>query len=606
LSGLNECGQRGLAEMFDSTIGAGTVLMPFAGKNQMTPAQAMAALVPVQEGTTDTCTLMAHGFYPNLSEASPFHGAVWAVVESLARVAAAGGDISKCWLSLQEYFERMSADAHTWGKPLSALLGAYWAQTRLGVAAIGGKDSMSGSFMEIHVPPTLVSFAVCVSKAQNTISAELKKPDSTLVLLRTPRDADNLPDFAAFKANCTALSKAIAAGKVLSAHTVGENGAAAALARMSFGNAIGAEITVMPENLFAPELGSFVVEIASGEDATALFKGLAFEIIGGTWNKDTFKIGNEEIKINELVHAWESTLDGVFPTKPAPDARSIKTARYEARSGVKPRVSIAKPRVLIPVFPGTNCEYDTRRAFEKAGAVADVFVVRNLTSAAIAESMKEFARLIGQSQIICLPGGFSAGDEPDGSGKFIAALFREPSVAEATMRLLKDRDGLMLGICNGFQALIKLGLVPYGEIRDMRSDSPTLTFNAIGRHQSRLVRTMAVSVKSPWMANLGCGDVVTTAISHGEGRFVCAEKEFDALLLDGQIAMQYVDNEGKPTYDALYNPNGSLHAVEAVTSPDGRVLGKMGHNERAAENCFRNVPGNYSSGIFEAGVNYFR
>jgi phosphoribosylformylglycinamidine synthase len=606
LSSLNDCSQRGLGEMFDGTIGAGTVLMPFGGRNQMTPAQAMAALVPVREGRTETCTLMAHGFFPRLSELSPFHGAVYAVVESLARVAAAGGDISGCWLSLQEYFERMTGDPAKWGKPLSALLGAFWAQTKLGVAAIGGKDSMSGSFTDMHVPPTLVSFAVCVSKAGRTISAEFKRPGSALVLLRTPRDACGLPDIGAFRVNCAAVSKAIAEGKVLAAHTVGEAGAAAAAAKMAFGNGIGADIAARPEGLFSPELASFVVEVEESVDIPALFKGLCFEVIGATVKEETLRVGGEAIPLAELQRAWAGTLEGVFPTAPEPDMRPIKSKLYGARENLKPCVRAAKPRVLIPVFPGTNCEYDTARAFERAGAVADVFVVRNLTSADIAESMREFARRIGFSQIVCIPGGFSAGDEPDGSGKFIAALFRESSVADATMDLLTQRDGLMLGICNGFQALIKLGLVPYGEIRDMRLDSPTLTFNAIGRHQSRLARTMAVSVKSPWMANLSCGDAVTTAISHGEGRFVCAEEEFDRLLANGQIAMQYVDGEGKPTYDPLYNPNGSLHAVEAITSPDGRVLGKMGHNERAAEHCFKNVPGNYRSGIFEAGVEYFR
>ncbi len=606
LSDLNECSQRGLVELFDSTIGAGSVLMPYGGRRQLTPTQAMAALVPVEGGKTDTCTVMAHGFYPNLSSISPFHGAVYAVLESLARVAAAGGDAAKSWLSLQEFFERLGSDPTRWGKPLAALLGAYWAQVNLDVAAIGGKDSMSGSFRDMDVPPTLVSFAVCVSKAANTISAELKQPGSAVVLLRQPRDQYGLPDFTAFQANCAAVTKAIANGSVLAAHTVGEGGAATAIAKMALGNGIGVALAASPEVLFAPELGSFVLEVAQGMESSKLFAGLAFEVIGKTTKEETITLGGDTVTLAKIQKAWQGTLEPIFPTVAEGGSGAIQSTHYTARSAAKPRVSVARPRVLIPVFPGTNCEIDTAKAFEKAGAVADVFVVRNLSSAAIAESMAVFAKKIGQSQIVCLPGGFSAGDEPDGSGKFIAALLREPQVSAAIAELLGRRDGLMLGICNGFQALIKLGLVPYGEIRPMSADSPTLTFNAIGRHQSRLFRTMAVSVNSPWMANLNCGDIITTPISHGEGRFVCTQAEFDRLLANGQIAMQYVDDCDKPTYDTLYNPNGSFHAVEAITSPDGRVLGKMGHNERAAEHCFRNVPGNYFSGIFEAGVGYFR
>ena len=606
LADLNECSQRGLAEMFDSTVGAGTVLMPFGGRRQMTPAQAMAALVPVMGGETQTCTLMAHGFYPNLSSISPFHGAVYAVVESLARIAAAGGDVSKSWLTLQEYFERLGSSPARWGKPLAALLGAYWAQVNLGVAAIGGKDSMSGSFMDMDVPPTLVSFAVCLSRAGKTISAEFKKPGSTLVLLKQPRDQYGLPDFKAFQANCAAVSGAIGRRQVLAAHTVGEGGAATAIAKMALGNGIGAALSADPAALFSPELGSFVLEVCSGADVAALFDGLKYAVIGKTTADNTITVCGETVALHELEAAWAGTLEDIFPTAPEQDTRPIQSARYTLRNTAKPKAAAARPRVAIPVFPGTNCEYDTAAAFERAGARAELFVVRNLTSRDIAESVREFAGLVGQSQIVCIPGGFSAGDEPDGSGKFITALFREPQVADAVMKLLRERDGLMLGICNGFQALIKLGLVPYGEIRDMGRTSPTLTFNAIGRHQSRLFRTMAVSVKSPWMANLNCGDVITTPISHGEGRFVCEQAEFDSLLKNGQIAMQYVDGNDQPTYDTLYNPNGSFHAVEAVTSPDGRVLGKMGHNERATAHTFQNVPGNYWSGIFEAGVSYFK
>ena len=602
LSSLNECSQRGLVEMFDSTIGAGTVLMPFGGRRQMTPAQAMAALVPVEGGTTDTCTVMAHGFFPNLSVASPFHGAVYAVVESLGRVAAAGGDIEGCYLTFQEYFERLGTDPTRWGKPLAALLGAYWAQCALEKAAIGGKDSMSGSFGTRDVPPTLVSFALGTAKAPGVVSAELKRAGSRLVLLRLPRDGQNLPDFAAFRRNCAALKRAFAAGQALAAHTVGEGGAAAALAKMTFGNGIGLRIEPKAPVL-EPALGSFVVELAA--DPAEVFAGLTWQEIGETADDGAFTIDGKALGLADLQAAWEAPLEPVFPTVTQERHGLVKTADYNQRGGAKPAVRIVRPRVLIPVFPGTNCEYDSARAFERAGATAQVLVIRNLTSAAIAESMAELASAIDRSQIVMLPGGFSAGDEPDGSGKFIAALFREGRVAEATARLLNQRDGLMLGICNGFQALIKLGLVPYGQIGPMGEASPTLTFNAIGRHQSRLFRTRVASVKSPWLAGLNCGDVITTAISHGEGRFTCAEAEYDRLLANGQVALQYVDEQGRPAMDTLHNPNGSLHAVEAITSPDGRVLGKMGHNERAGENVFRNVPGQYESRIFASGVQYF-
>ncbi len=603
LSGLNECSQRGLVEMFDSTIGAGTVLMPFGGARQMTPAQAMAALVPVEGGTTDTCTVMAHGFFPNLSVLSPFHGAAYAVVESLARVAAAGGDMEGCYLTFQEYFERLGENPTRWGKPLAALLGAYWAQCGLEKGSIGGKDSMSGSFGSMDVPPTLVSFALGMAQAGGVCSAELKRAGSTLVLLRQPRDGHDLPDLAAFRANCAALHAAIAAGDVLAAHTVGEGGAAAALGKMAFGNGIGVRVEDAA-GLFEPALGSFVVEVAG--DPAALFAGLTWQTLGVTTGDGTFAVAGQAAAVAELQAAWEAPLEDVFPTRAAVPAEAVKTRDHTVRSAVRPAVAVARPRVLIPVFPGTNCEYDSARAFERAGAVAEVFVIRNLTSAAIDESMAALAAAIDRSQIVMLPGGFSAGDEPDGSGKFIAALFREARVADATTRLLTQRDGLMLGICNGFQALIKLGLVPYGQIVPMGSDSPTLTFNAIGRHQSRIVRTRVSSVLSPWFAGLSCGDVVATAISHGEGRFTCTEEEFDRLLAAGQVAMQYVDEAGQPTMDTLHNPNGSLHAVEAITSPDGRVLGKMGHNERAGAGAFVNVPGSYESRIFESGVQYFQ
>nr|WP_197714771.1 phosphoribosylformylglycinamidine synthase [Maliibacterium massiliense] len=605
LSSLNGGSQRGLAERFDATIGAGTVLMPFAGKYQATPTQAMAAKVPLERGETHTGTLMTFGFDADLASWSPFHGAAYAVVESLNRIACAGGDISKARLTLQEYFERMRTAPERWGKPLAALLGALYAQDKLGVAAIGGKDSMSGSFEDLDVPPTLVCFAVAVADMRRVISAELKEEGSTLALVTLPRGADEMPDFAQFSVNCAALRDAIDRGDVLAAHTVGYGGAALACARMAFGNRLGVTLTLEKDALFAPNIGSAVVELRRGVDARGCFPQSDVRVIGRVTQDASIVLDRQSLPLQEALAAFEGMMEKVFPIRKGEAPQQIKTETCALRNTRKPAVRVARPRVLIPVFPGTNCEYDSARAFEAAGALCDTMVVRNLTQADIAWTVEELARRIANAQIIMLPGGFSAGDEPEGSGKFIATALRAPRIRDAVHALLGERDGLMLGICNGFQALIKLGLVPYGDIRPMRSDSPTLTFNSIGRHQSRIVRTRVVSTLSPWMQGVQAGDIISVPISHGEGRFVITQEEYDRLLTNGQIATQYVDDQGEPTWNIDYNPNGAMHAVEGITSPDGRILGKMGHSERAQAGTFKNVPGNYASGIFAAGVRYF-
>lgn len=604
MADLNVCSQRGLAERFDASIGAGTVLMPFGGKYQLTPSMVMAAKIPLQKGQTQTCTLMSHGYYPALSRLSPFYGAVYAVVESLARIASGGGDISTCRLTFQEYFERLRTQSERWGKPVSALLGAFIAQQRLNVASIGGKDSMSGSFEDMDVPPTLVSFAICTEKVQHVLSSEFKGADHTIAVLMLPRDDTGMPDFDQFRKNCAALYTAIGNREILSAHTVGLGGIATAVAKMTMGNFVGAELTET-KDMLSPEIGSIVVELADDAPAEQVFTGLPFWVVGRTIEEEELRAFGQEIALPVLRRIWEAPLQKVFPTGVTVDGE-LRTALYTKRSSAKPAVRVAKPRVFIPVFPGTNCEYDSARAFEDAGAKAEILVVKNLTPQNIAQSIAAMEKAIDNSQIVMLPGGFSAGDEPEGSGKFIATVLRAPRVAAAIQRLLDQRDGLMLGICNGFQALIKLGLVPYGKICDMRPNSPTITFNAIGRHQSRIVHTKVMSVKSPWFALSEPGDTVEVAISHGEGRFTCTPQEFDALLKNGQIATQYTDMDGRPTFDPDYNPNGSLHAVEGIISPDGRVLGKMGHNERSGEGLYRNVPGNYGGKIFASGVEYFK
>lgn len=607
LSDLNVACQKGLSERFDSTIGAGTVLMPFGGKNQLTPVEAMAAKVPVLDGDTTTATLMSFGYNPKVAKWSPFHGALYAVVESVAKIVATGGNYDSCRLTFQEYFERLGNAPERWGKPFSALLGALVAQMKLGTASIGGKDSMSGTFNDLDVPPTLVSFAVDVSDVNTIISPELKTIESYIVKLTTKYDDNDLPVFDSLIKNFKLVSKLIKNKAVTAASTIGQGGVAAALSKMAFGNDIGFEIN--DDDLFNYNYGSFILEMPGDEESVKeLLAGYDYKIIGETIEENIFKVNGEDITIEDAKKTWFKPLEKIFPTKyySAFDTKDITLKPFEVAVKKHTGKGIAAPRVFIPVFPGTNCEYDTKKAFENAGAIADTLVISNLKNEWLAESIDKMAEMINNSQIIMIPGGFSAGDEPEGSGKFIAAVFRNPKVREATMNLLKNRDGLMLGICNGFQALIKLGLVPYGEIRDMEETAPTLTFNTIGRHVSCLADTKIISDKSPWLWNTAVGQVHRVAFSHGEGRFMADEATIKALAENGQIATQYVNVNGEPTYDIKYNPNGSIYAVEGITSPDGRVLGKMGHSERIGNGVFTNVPGEKDQKIFISGVEYFK
>ena len=601
ISNLNICSQKGLVERFDSTIGAGTVLMPYGGKYQNTPTQAMAAKLPVLNGETTTVSVMGWGFNPFLSSISPYHGAMSAVVESVAKVVATGGTYENCWLTFQEYFERTQNNPSRWGKPFAALLGAYKAQIELSCGAIGGKDSMSGTFENIDVPPTLVSFAVSTTKTDNVISQEFKKSGSKVILIKPDYDENKLVNFDSLKAVFEKVEKLIADGKVLSCWSVAYGGISEAVAKMAFGNKIGFKFTdkVTPEELFRACYGSFVIELA--EDAETDER-----VIGETTKEYMIVNADYTVDLNRLQKLWENKLEPVYPVHVNEPEDKPETYSYCAKERIAPAIKVAKPKVLIPVFPGTNCEYDTARAFERAGAEAQIFVVRNLSEQAIKESVDAMEQKIKQSQIVMLPGGFSGGDEPDGSGKFIVSFLRNPKLTDAIHDLLKNRDGLMLGICNGFQALIKLGLVPYGEIVDMRDDSPTLTFNTIARHQSKMVNTRIASNKSPWLAGCEVGDIHSIAISHGEGRFVASAEEIARLAENGQIATQYVDFEGNPTFDVHCNPNTSFQAIEGITSPDGRILGKMGHSERMGEGVCINVPGIKDQKIFESGVNYFK
>lgn len=601
ISNLNICSQKGLVERFDSTIGAGTVLMPYGGKYQNTPTQAMAAKLPVLNGETTTVSVMGWGFNPFLSSISPYHGAMAAVVESVAKVVATGGTYENCWLTFQEYFERTQNNPSRWGKPFAALLGAYKAQIELSCGAIGGKDSMSGTFENIDVPPTLVSFAVSTTKTDNVISQEFKKAGSKVILIKPDYDENKLVNFDSLKAVFEKVEKLISDGKVLSCWSVAYGGISEAVAKMAFGNKIGFKFTdkVTPEELFRACYGSFVIELA--EDAETDER-----VIGETTKEYMIVNADYTVDLNRLQKLWENKLEPVYPVHVNEPEDKPETYSYCAKERIAPAIKVAKPKVLIPVFPGTNCEYDTARAFERAGAEAQIFVVRNLSEQAIKESVDAMEQKIKQSQIVMLPGGFSGGDEPDGSGKFIVSFLRNPKLTDAIHDLLKNRDGLMLGICNGFQALIKLGLVPYGEIVDMRDDSPTLTFNTIARHQSKMVNTRIASNKSPWLAGCEVGDIHSIAISHGEGRFVASAEEIARLAENGQIATQYVDFEGNPTFDIHCNPNTSFQAIEGITSPDGRVLGKMGHSERMGGGVCINVPGIKDQKIFESGVNYFK
>ena len=601
MSNLNVCSQKGLVEKFDSTIGAGTVLMPFGGRYQLTPNQAMAAKIPVLKGETNTCSLMGWGFNPVISEKSPYHGAMMAVVESIAKIVAAGGTYHKCWLTFQEYFERTQNNPVRWGKPFAALLGAFRAQLEMGCAAIGGKDSMSGTFENIDVPPTLVSFAVCTADSRKVISPEFKAAGHTVIRIAPEYDGNGLPIFDSVKQCFDQIESMIDSGRACAVWSVAGGGVAEGIAKMCFGNHIGFEFSrkLSDTILFKPWYGSFIVEL-TGE------AGYGEEIIGRTM--PDYRIYGEgyTMQAEALQKAWESKLESVFPCRIKTEFATIESYSYETKSRKSPAIKAARPRVLIPVFPGTNCEYDTARVFERAGADVNVMVIRNLSASDIEASVAAVAAQMKQSQIVMLPGGFSGGDEPDGSGKFITAFFRNPRIKNEVHALLQQRDGLMLGICNGFQALIKLGLVPFGEIVDMTEDSPTLTFNTIARHQSMMVTTRIASDKSPWLAGCKVGDLHTVAISHGEGRFVASDALIRRMANNGQIATQYVDEYGKPTMDIRYNPNTSIDAIEGITSPDGRVLGKMGHSERIGRDICKNVCGNKDQLIFQSGVNYFK
>ena len=603
LARLEVCGQKGLAERFDSSIGAQTVLMPFAGKYQLTPEEAMVAGLPVG-GKSDDATAMSYGFIPGVSRFSPFHGAAYAVVESLSKLAAVGADPLSARLTFQEYFEHMTGDPKTWGKPAAALLGALWAQLGLGVPSIGGKDSMSGTFESLHVPPTLVSFAVAMTKKSGTVSAAFQKAGSHVVLLPLPENPDTLlPDWAKLRRYYGDVVRLIKSGCVRSASVVKEGGAAAAVARMCFGNRIGFAFhpAVLDRKfLFAPASGAIVAELDGVPPS-----GLAYLTLGATAAAPEIVLGGDRLPLDRLIAAWNGTLDRIFPV--ASEDRPIREVPLSKKRAARaPAIRAARPRVFLPVFPGTNCEYDSARAFERAGAEPEVLVVRNLTPADIEETIERMAAAISRAQIVMLPGGFSGGDEPDGSGKFIATTFRNPRIAEEIERLLHQRDGLMLGVCNGFQALIKLGLVPYGRIAAPSESAPTLTFNRIGRHISRMVYTRVTSVLSPWFSSVNPGDVFAVPISHGEGRFVASDEALDSLIANGQIATQYCAPNGEPSGKSEWNPNGSVCAVEGVTSPDGRILGKMAHSERMGENLYRNVPGEKDQKLFASGVAYFQ
>lgn len=601
MSGLNVCSQKGLVEKFDSTIGAGTVLMPFGGVYQMTPSQAMAAKIPVLKGETNTCSIMGWGYNPDISSRSPYHGAMLAVVESIAKIVAAGGSYKKCWLTFQEYFERTQNDPKRWGKPLSALLGAFKAQLEMGCGSIGGKDSMSGTFEDIDVPPTLVSFAVSTAQANKVVSTEFKESGNDVIMIVPEYDRNGLPVFSSLKKCFDKVEGLISEGRANAVWTIGYGGVAEGIAKMCFGNRLGFEFSahLTPSELYKSCYGAFIVEVM----------GIAQQgefVIGKTISD--YKIYTEKYTVNldSLQRAWEGKLEPVFPCRIRTTDATPQTYTYENTEKKSAEIKVAQPKVLIPVFPGTNCEYDTARAFEKAGAVAETVVIKNLSATDLEDSIDYFEKTIKQSQIIMIPGGFSGGDEPEGSGKFITAFFRNPKIRDAVHELLKNRDGLMLGICNGFQALIKLGLVPFGEIVDMTDESPTLTFNTIARHQSMMVNTRIASNKSPWLYGCKVGDVHTVPISHGEGRFVAPQSLIQRLANNGQIATQYVDLDGTPTMDIRYNPNTSIEAIEGITSPDGRVLGKMGHSERKGSYICKNVAGEKDQKIFESGVNYFK
>ena len=599
MADLNVCSQRGLSDRFDSTIGANTVVMPYGGKTQLTPSQAMVAKIPMLHGETNTCSIMSWGFNPYISDQDQFKGAQLAVVESIAKIIASGGSRSRCWLSFQEYFEKIGTDPEKWGKPFQSLLGGLKAQLELGCAAIGGKDSMSGSFEDIHVPPTLISFAVSTAKVNNVVTDEFKAAGDKVYLLAPEYDENGMPVYENIRKVFDHMESLIASGKVKAVYTLGMKGLGEALCKMSFGNRIGFAAQENLHHLFKPVYGAVVFEASEELDTFA-------KLIGCTTEEYTLQINGETVDLQEIQQKWEATLEPVYPRITKAPQETVPTYNYQCVERKTSSIKLAQPRVLIPVFPGTNCEYDTARAFERAGAKADIVVIRNKTSEQIKESVELIREKIANSQIIAIPGGFSGGDEPEGSAKFIASFFRNPQITEAVMELLKNRDGLMCGICNGFQALVKLGLVPYGEIISTDASCPTLTYNVIDRHQSGLVRTRIASNKSPWLMHTNVGDIHTIAISHGEGRFVASEQLVKQLAENGQIATQYVDLEGNPTEDYRFNPNGSIDAIEGITSPDGRIFGKMGHSERYTNGLYLNVDGDKDQKMFAGAVSYFR
>lgn len=605
LKDLNVCSQKGLVEMFDGSIGAASVYMPHGGKYQMTETQAMVAKVPMLKGKTTTVTMMSYGFDPYLSSWSPYHGAVYAVVESVAKIVANGGDYKKIRFTFQEYFRRMSEDPKRWSQPFAALLGAYDAQMGFGLPSIGGKDSMSGTFNDIDVPPTLVSFAVDIAKDKDIITPEFKKAGSKIVLMEVPRNEYDLPEYDKVMDAYEKFHADVQAGNIISAYAIDSKGISAAVSKMAFGNGMGVKIEhhIAPEDLFSVGFGNIIAEVPTERIACL---GITYTVIGEVTDKAAIEYKDMAISLQEAEEAWTSTLEKVFPTRSNVEQTEINTGLYKADRIYVCKNKIAKPTVFIPVFPGTNCEYDSTRAFERAGANVITKVFKNLDAEDIRDSVRIFEENINKSQIIMFPGGFSAGDEPEGSAKFFATAFRNEKIKEAVNKLLNERDGLVLGICNGFQALIKLGLVPYGQITEQKADSPTLTYNTIGRHISKMVYTKVVTNKSPWLAGAELGGVYVNPASHGEGRFVAPKEWLDKLFENGQVATQYVDANGNPTMDEEWNPNGSYLAIEGITSPDGRVLGKMAHSERRDSSVAINIYGEQDMKLFESGVKYFR
>lgn len=609
LKKLNVASQQGLSERFDATIGGGTVLMPFGGKYQKTPQDGMAAKIPVLDGESKEATIMTFGCNPELGTWSPYHMAYYSVIESVTKLACMGGNFRKAYLTFQEYFEKLGKDSSRWGKPFAALLGAYEVQMALEIAAIGGKDSMSGSFGDLDVPPTLVSFAVGVEKAAKVVSAEFKEAGSKLVMFLTEENEDKTINIEKYKKNLDVLYRLNQEGKILSASALKYGGAAEAITKMALGNKIGAEIeNLTEEELFGFNYGCAILEVKNNVNVVDEFKECLYKEIGTTTEKASIvsKEYDMDLDLSNLETAYEEKLNKVYGIKTEDVSDKVETPLFEAKSYASPKIKIVKPKVVIPVFPGNNCEYDCARAFEKQGAEVSQVVFRNITKEALNDSIERLAKEIDSAQILMIPGGFSAGDEPDGSGKFIANALRNERIANSVMELLKNRDGLALGICNGFQALIKLGLVPYGEIVDIKEDMATLTYNNINRHMSSIIRTRVTSNKSPWFSEVKAGDIHSVAISHGEGRFVAPESLIKELIANGQVATQYVDLEGNVSLNMPFNPNGSMYGIEGITSPDGRVLGKMGHSERVGDNVYKNIPGDFDQKIFESGVRYFK